>query len=131
MTETGLTIEPSAPDVHAQNGAAEKARGVLQVRGRKLKLQSNFPDHMEYYIFETAAYLLNRSPTRRLGWLSPLGKLQQLSGIRNPQPKLAYLHPYGCRAYTLRYDLNKLDRLESRVHISYLVGYESTNIFKI
>ena len=86
---------------------------------------------MEWRIFEAAAYLLNRSPTRRLDWQSPLGKLQELSAIRNPRPKLAHLHAYGCRAYALRYDLNKLDRLESRVHIGYLVGYESTNIFKI
>ena len=27
--------------------------------------------------------------------------------------------------------MEKLDRLESRVHISYLVGYQSTNIFKV
>ena len=44
---------------------------------------------------------------------------------------MAHLQPYSYRVYALRYNIDKLDRLESRVHIGYLVGYESTNIFKI
>ncbi len=44
---------------------------------------------------------------------------------------MAHLHAFGSRAYALNYHLDKLDRLEPRVHIGYLVGYESTNIFRI
>jgi hypothetical protein len=104
---------------------------VLVTRARKLKLYLGLPDSLDTEIYKAAAYMLNRSPTRRLGWLSPLGKIQQLAGVRNPQPKLAHLQPYGCRAYALNYYIDKLERLESRVHIGYLVGYESTNIFQV
>jgi len=48
-----------------------------------------------------------------------------------PEPRIAYLHAFGSRAYALNYHLDKLNRLEPRVHIGYLVGYESTNIFRI
>jgi len=44
---------------------------------------------------------------------------------------MAHLHTFGSRAYALNYHLDKLDCLELCVHIGYLVGYESTNIFRI
>ena len=83
----------------------------------------------ELYI--TAAYLLNRSPARRLDWDSPLGKLQKHQNKPLSIPKIAHLRSFGCRAYALNRHIDKLDRLESRTHIGYLVGYESTNIFRI
>jgi len=48
-----------------------------------------------------------------------------------PEPRIAHLRAFGSRAYALNYHLDKLDRLEPRVHISYLISYESTNIFRI
>ena len=134
VTETGLTVEVSAPDVHAQNGAAEKSGGGgvgLGIRAAKLKSAGNLLQQMWDECYAAAAYILNRSPTRRLGWQSPLGKLQQLAGIPSPQPKFAHIRAYGCRAYALKQNLDKLDRLEPKTYIGYLVGYESSNIFRI
>jgi hypothetical protein len=37
----------------------------------------------------------------------------------------------GCRAYVLNRSLKRADKLESRALIGHLVGYESTNIFRI
>src|SRR6266536_6395129 len=48
-----------------------------------------------------------------------------------PEPRMAHLRAFGSRAYALNYHLDKLDCLEPRVHIGYLVGYELTNIFRI
>ena len=131
LADTGLTIEVSAPDVHEQNGAAEKSGAVLTLRAGKLKSSGNLPDSMWPECYEAAAYILNRMATRRLKWQSPLGKLQELTGVPVPEPKLAHLRAFGSRAYALNYHLDQLDRLEPRVHIGYLVGYESTNIFRI
>ena len=52
-------------------------------------------------------------------------------GIRNPQPNNAHLRIYGCRAYALRHKIPRTKKLEPRAHIGYLVGYESTNIYRI
>jgi hypothetical protein len=38
---------------------------------------------------------------------------------------------YGCRAYPLKYNLPRTRKLEPRAHIGYLVGYQSTNIFRV
>jgi Reverse transcriptase (RNA-dependent DNA polymerase) len=131
LAETGLTVELSAPNVHEQNGSAEKAGDVLTHRARKLRDLANLPENLWYECYLAAAYIQNRLPMKRLAFRSPLGYLQQIAKIPIPEPKLAHLRQFGCRAYVLKYDTHKLDRLESRVHIGYLVGYDSSNIFRI
>jgi hypothetical protein len=58
---------------------------------------------------------------------------QEISGRRKPQ--LAHLKAYGCKAYAMTADAKlknkRLQKLNSRAHIGYLVGYDSTNIFRI
>jgi hypothetical protein len=48
---------------------------------------------------------------------------------------LAHLKVYRCRAYAMTRNaqkkINRLAKLEPRAHIGYLVGYDSTNIFRI
>jgi hypothetical protein len=53
---------------------------------------------------------------------------EALYGIK---PTFAHMHIYGCRAYPLKYNISKLQKLEPRAHIGYLVGYDSRNIHRI
>ena len=46
-------------------------------------------------------------------------------------PNLVYLRIPGCRSYIRIPNLPRLKKLEPRVCVGYLVGYSSTNIFKI
>jgi hypothetical protein len=66
-----------------------------------------------------------------LDWKTPLETLQQLTNTPNPRPSIAHLRVYGCRAYPLNYNITKSEKLKPRAHIGYLVGYDSTNIFRI
>jgi hypothetical protein len=52
----------------------------------------------------------------------------QDKGIVKWKPNIVYIFRFGCKAYA--YDLKKdlLDKLEPKVYIGWLVGYESTNI---
>jgi hypothetical protein len=60
-------------------------------------------------------------------------KLSGLTETRKPQ--LAHLRAYGCRAYAMTPDAQlkqrRLRKLDPRAHIGYLVGYNSTNIFRV
>ena len=78
-----------------------------------------------------AAYVLNRTPNRQLDWKTPLEVLQQLTNMPNPRPSIAHLRVYGARAYPLDHKIPKSEKLKPRAHIGYLVGYDSTNIFRI
>ena len=44
---------------------------------------------------------------------------------------MAHLETYGCKAFTLIKNIPKLQRLEPRAHIGYLIGWDSTNVFRI
>ena len=44
---------------------------------------------------------------------------------------LAHLQVYGCKAYPLIKQIPKLMKLQKRIHIEHLVGYEAKNIFRI
>lgn len=130
-SETGLLVEQSAPDVHEQNGAAEVSGGVLTRRAAKLKTSGNVPKSLYPECYRAAAYIQNRAPSRRLGFKSPLGYLQNSIRMKNPNPMIAHFRAYGCKAYALNHHRDQLDRLESRIHVGYLVGYSSTNIFRV
>ena len=56
-------------------------------------------------------------------------------GQRQSKPQLVHLKAYGCRAYAMTSEaqLKKkgLMKLNPRAHIGYLVGYDSTNIYRI
>jgi hypothetical protein len=73
----------------------------------------------------TAVYLLNRTPVESLSWKTPY----EVAG--GHKPSMAYLSNIGAKAYYLNNKLKRGDKIESRALISHLVGYDSTNIFRI
>ena len=47
------------------------------------------------------------------------------------QPSIAQLWVYGCRAYALRPQIPRGDKLSPQALIGYLVGYDSSNIYQV
>jgi len=127
----GIIIERSPPHTQDQNGAAERSGGVLIARSTSLRIEANFPEELWPEIYQTAGYLINRSPTAQLNWMTPLEKLQTFLGIKNPKPKLNHTRAYGCKAYALIKNRPRLDKINPKAFIGYLVGYNSTNIYRI
>ena len=58
-----------------------------------------------------------------------------LANKRLKKPQLVYLKAYGCKAYIMTLDAQlkkkRLNKLDPRAHIGYLVGYDFTNIYRI
>jgi hypothetical protein len=88
-------------------------------------LEANLPANLWPEILKASVYLGNRTVVKGLGWKSPF---ELIIGMK---PSYAHLKPYGCRAYPLDKDIPKLDKLQPRAYIGHLVGYKSTNIFRI
>ncbi len=139
-TELGLNVVISPPYTAEQNGSAERSGRVLIEKARSMALEANLLADMWPEAVLTAAYLANRSPTRILDWLTPLGLVRQRMIESNrdvsqlSKPILNHLRVFGCRAYVLRKaqkDTKKLPKLDPRALIGYLVGYESTNVWKV
>ena len=138
----GITFETCAPDTHAQNGTAERFGRLIIEKARAMRLSANLPHKMWKKIVAAAIYLYNRTPRLSNGWKSPYEAFytyvfnkEEVSGPR--KPSLHHLKAYGCKAYPLIKSKSDSDyrpkkqKLDAKAHIGYLVGYESTNIFRI
>jgi len=121
----GITIEPTASNTPAQNGHAERFGRTLSTKARSLRVGGNLPHSLWPEIVKTAGYLINRTPTRKLGWKTPF------EALHGRKPSLSHLHIIGCKAFVLNYSIPKKMKLEPRALVGYLVGYDSTNIWRI
>jgi hypothetical protein len=100
----------------------------LTTRAIALKLNNRLPDNIlaEYYII--ARYLLNRIPIRRIRYRIPMGGFLEEMGDANWKPNRVQIKAFGCRVYIYNHTRNKLDKLDPKIYIGWLVGYESSNI---
>ncbi|EKG09277.1 Integrase catalytic core [Macrophomina phaseolina MS6] len=121
----GIALETSAPATPEQNGHSERSEGVLLTKARAMRIGANLPGRLWPETIRAAAYIHNRTPLKKLGWITPFEK------VTGNKPNLSHLKAYGCKAYSLRKDLPRTYKLAERAFIGYLVGYDSTNIFRI
>ena len=80
-----------------------------------------------------AAHIANRQPCEVLSWKTPYEYLQEKLGIpaTRRRPAGVHLRVPGCRAYPRDKDVPRAAKNAPRAHIGYLVGYDSTNIYRI
>ena len=104
---------------------------MILTKARAIQIGAQLPEDLWPEAVKTAGYLTNRLPSRLLEWKSPLETMQTAVGIPKPLPNIGHLRIYGCRAYALDRHIPRTKKLEPRTHIGYLVGYDSTNIFRI
>ena len=123
--QEGIKFQIRAPHVKEQNGSAERSGKSLIDRSRSMRVASNLPLALGPEIYMCAAYLLNRTPTKALGWKTPFEMAY------GKKPSLAHLKLYGCRAYALRQQIARGDKLSPRSLIGYLVGYDASNVYRI
>lgn len=140
--DVGITFEACAPDTHAQNGGAERFGRLIMEKARAMRLSANLPHKLWREIVAAATYLYNRTPRASINWKSPYEAFhtyvydkEEVSGPR--KPLLHHLKAYGCKCYVLikskgdpQY-LSKRRKLDAKAHIGFLVGYESTNIYRV
>lgn len=104
---------------------------MITMGARTIRISANLPENLWPEIVRAAGYLINRTPAKQLEWRSPLEDLQTNMGVTNPKPRIAHLRTYGCRDYSLIYKIPKKQKLRPRAQIGYLIGYQSSNIFRI
>ncbi|KAI0997575.1 hypothetical protein K3495_g10612 [Podosphaera aphanis] len=125
LSSFGIVRLRSCPDTPAQNGAGEISGKVIIQAARCLRIEAQLPKNLWPWICGSAAYLLNRTPTKKLSYHTPFEK------ITGKLPFLGHLHRIGSKAFALDKNLPKRDKMEARAHIGYLVGFEGTNIYQI
>jgi hypothetical protein len=83
--------------------------------------------------YKSAVFILNRTPTKQLGWKTPyeVAYSETKSGKTNCKPYIGNLYKFGSRAYARIQNIPGKDKVHPRAQIGYLVGYEAHNIWKI
>jgi transposase InsO family protein len=137
----GLRFEPSAPNTQSQNGGAERSGGIIKEKARAMRDSSKLPAFLWPEIVRTAVYLYNRTPKYKHNWKSPYERFFTFLAYRDGivaherKPKQQHLRVFGCKAYAMTSDAqlkkNRRQKLNPKAWIGYLVGYNSTNIFRI
>ena len=98
-TDEGLEFETSTPYAPEQNGSAEHSGGVIVMKSHCMRITASLPEDMWPEIVKAAAYLLNRTPAKHLGWKSPVETFQTALGYTTIQPDIGHLKVYGCKVY--------------------------------
>jgi hypothetical protein len=131
IATAGITEHRTAPDTSEQNGGSERSGGVIIQRSRALQIDSKLPKHLWPELACATGYLLNRTPQQKANWITPIEQLHRFKGIENAKPKCGHIRIYGSKAYALKHKIPRTDKLAPRANIGYLVGWDSTNIFRI
>ena len=121
----GMVSERTAPDTPSQNGHSERSGGVIISTARSMRIHARLPENLWPEIVKTAGYLLNRTPTKALTWKT------SFELVTGNKPNLSHLQVYGCKAYSLSHGIPRMHKLRPRALIGYLIGYDSTNIYRI
>ncbi|KAF4308696.1 Integrase catalytic core [Botryosphaeria dothidea] len=125
LKRRGITIEVSAPYTPAQNGHAERTGQSIIIKARAMRIGANLPERLWPETVLAATYIHNRTPSKVLKWKTPF---ELAHGIK---PNVAHMRVYGCKAYALNKTIPRSNKLQERALVGYLVGYDSTNIYRI
>jgi len=91
--KVGITHHVSCPHAHQQNGAAErKHRHIVEV-GLSLLAHASMPLKFWDEAFVSATYLINRTPSKLLQFVTPLEHLYE------QKPDYSFLKVFGCACW--------------------------------
>jgi hypothetical protein len=125
LRDLGIVVEFRAEYTEEQNGLSEQAGKMIVIRARAIRIDGRLPIELSNECCLVAVYLLNRTPVESLGWKTPY------EVVRGQKPSAAHLNVVGAQAYVLNNKLKRGEKLESRALIGQLVGYDSTNIYRV
>ena len=133
VERNGIRFEWSSRYTPEQNRAAERSGAILTEKARYIRIHGKLPAEMSPECYLASGYLLNHTPSAGALWDSPKVILQK--ALKNvPFYDLTHMKIYGCKAYPLLKGLSKpanSEKLKPRAFIGYLVGYDSSNIYRI
>ncbi|KAF5797362.1 putative RNA-directed DNA polymerase [Helianthus annuus] len=114
----GIKMIKTVPGTPQQNGVAERMNRTLNERARSMRLNAGMPKTFWADAVNTAAYLINRSPSVPLDFKLPEEMWQ------GNEVSLEHLRVFGCSAYDLL-EVGDRDKLDSKSKKCTFIGYGS------
>ncbi|CAJ2662733.1 unnamed protein product [Trifolium pratense] len=121
--KNGIIHQSSCPNTPQQNGVAErKNRHLLEV-ARALLFSSKVPNYLWGEAVLTAAYLINRMPSKVLNFQTPIDTFKECFPSTRVSNDLT-LKNFGCTAFV--HEHKNVGKLEPRAIKCVFVGYSPT-----
>lgn len=121
--KNGIVHQSSCPNTPQQNGvAARKNRHLLEV-ARALLFSSKVPNYLWGEAVLTAAYLINRMPSKVLNFQTPINTFKECFPSTSVSTGLT-LKIFGCTAFV--HEHKNVGKLEPRAIKCVFVGYSPT-----
>ena len=109
------------------NGHAERFNQMIDTKAEALHFQACLPASYWEFCVLHGLFLYNRTPARRLDWVTPIEKADK------EKPDLSKIHVFGCGAYMFiphEARANKLaPKSELMLFLGYRFGHESNMMF--
>ena len=115
LEECGIVPQYTMPGSPSMNGVAERRNRMLKDMVRSMISHSNLPISLWGEALKTAAYILNRVPTKA----TAKTPYELWTGKK---PSLKHLHIWGCPAEARPYRPHE-KKLDSRMVSCYFIGY--------
>ena len=115
LEECGIVPQYTMPGSPSMNGVAERRNRTLKDMVRSMISHSNLPISLWGEALKTAAYILNRVPTKA----TAKTPYELWTGKK---PSLKHLHIWGCPAEVRTYRPHE-KKLDSRMASCYFIGY--------
>ena len=126
--EKGILLETTCPHTPQQNGVVERKHRHLLETARALMFDANLPKSFWGECILTAAYVINRLPSKVIKNKMPFELLF------NQKPNYDFLRVFGCLAYFMNTN-TKGDKFEERgkpgVFLGYLPGTKGYKILDL
>ena len=116
FAEHDIIHETSCVGTPQQNGRVERKHMHILNTARALRFQANLPVDFWGLCALTAAYLINRTPTKLLQGKTPFEMIYHRS------PPMDHLRVFGCVCY-VHNQKHRGDKFESRSNRSIFIGY--------
>jgi hypothetical protein len=119
LSSAGIQPEYTSPHTSQSNGVAERSIQTMTTVARALRIEAGFPKTVWSVLATTAAYLMNRSPTK--GNKNNAMPYQIIHGVI---PNMSYMRTIGSTCYVKSF---KTQTFDDRGEKGRLVGYSSSS----
>ena len=119
LKDEGIEHQYSIPKTPEQNGVSERMNRTLVETVRSMLADSRLPQRFWAEALSTAAYMINRSPTKALDDKTPF------EAWYGKKPNVNHLRVFGCSAYT-HVPKDQRKKLDSKAKGCIFLGYATS-----
>ena len=119
LKDEGIEHQYSIPKTPEQNGVSERMNRTLVETVRSMLADSRLPQRFWAEALSTAAYMINRSPTKALDDKTPF------EAWYGKKPNVSHLRVFGCSAYT-HVPKDQRKKLDSKAKGCIFLGYATS-----